>query len=59
MSVVLDASVALAWIFERADLEEIEQANTVLAELNNRPAVVPVLWDSGERVDYSPAARSC
>lgn len=44
MSLVLDASVALAWIFERADIAEIEQANTVLIGLSKRATIVPVLW---------------
>lgn len=44
MSLVLDASVALAWIFERAEPAEAEQANAVLAGLNDQPVVVPALW---------------
>jgi predicted nucleic acid-binding protein len=44
VTLVLDASVALAWIFERADATEIDQANAVLAGLSNRQTVVPALW---------------
>jgi predicted nucleic acid-binding protein len=41
---VLDASAALAWIFERADPAEAEHAKLLLAGLNERDAVVPPLW---------------
>jgi predicted nucleic acid-binding protein len=41
---VLDASAALAWIFERADPAEADQANIVLASLKDHQSLVPVLW---------------
>lgn len=41
---VLDASTALAWIFERIDPKEAERANAVLAGLKEREALVPPLW---------------
>jgi predicted nucleic acid-binding protein len=44
LTLVLDASAALAWIFERADPAEAEHARLLLAGLNERDAVVPPLW---------------
>ncbi len=44
MSVVLDASAALAWIFERTDSAQAAQANHLLADLVKQPAWVPSLW---------------
>jgi predicted nucleic acid-binding protein len=41
---VLDASAALAWIFERVDPAEAEHASFVLATLADRQAIVPDLW---------------
>lgn len=44
MTLVLDASVALAWLFVRANSEEVERADAVLASLREQAAVVPALW---------------
>jgi predicted nucleic acid-binding protein len=41
---VLDASAALAWIFERTDPAEAERAQLVLTTLEDRQAIVPDLW---------------
>lgn len=41
---VVDASVALAWIFERANPKEAEQANALLARLRERTTLVPAIW---------------
>ncbi|MCC2666183.1 MAG: PilT protein domain protein [Gammaproteobacteria bacterium] len=45
MKIVIDASMALAWLFERAKKKEIacaEQALTALADAEKR--IVPTLW---------------
>ncbi len=44
MSLVLDASLALAWIFERADPDERLLADRVLDTLAEQPVLVPALW---------------
>ena len=44
MSVVLDASAALAWVFERENPEEAAMANELLASLSQSSALVPSLW---------------
>jgi predicted nucleic acid-binding protein len=44
VTLVLDASVALAWIFDRADVDEVVQANSALAQLRDQTTVVPALW---------------
>jgi predicted nucleic acid-binding protein len=44
VTLVLDASMALAWLFVRANPEEAEQADAVLAGLREQAAVVPALW---------------
>jgi predicted nucleic acid-binding protein len=44
MTLVLDASMALAWLFVRVDSEEADRANAVLASLREQSAVVPALW---------------
>ena len=44
MTLVLDASATLAWIFERVDPGEAEHAKLLLAGLNQSDAVVPSLW---------------
>jgi predicted nucleic acid-binding protein len=44
MSLVLDASASLAWIFERADPAENTLADRLLGELTRQTALVPVLW---------------
>jgi predicted nucleic acid-binding protein len=41
---VLDASAALAWIFERANRAEAERARAVLASLEELQPIVPSLW---------------
>jgi predicted nucleic acid-binding protein len=41
---VLDASVALAWIFERAKVGEAERAQQLLDGLDRQPVIVPPLW---------------
>lgn len=46
MTVVLDASAALAWLFERADKAERKRADAVLDALSENGALVPVLWHS-------------
>jgi predicted nucleic acid-binding protein len=44
MKLVLNASMALAWIFERKKKAEIDRADRVLLELKNIDAAVPSLW---------------
>lgn len=44
MRLVLDASVALAWLFERDRPQEAEQARQVLLAIAEHPALVPALW---------------
>ena len=44
MSLVLDASAALAWVFERPDPTERTAADLLLTEILTQPAKVPVLW---------------
>jgi predicted nucleic acid-binding protein len=44
MSFVLDASAALAWVFERADATEAREAVAVLDRLATDEAIVPELW---------------
>lgn len=44
MSLVLDASTALAWIFERTDPAEAAEALAVLDRLATSEALVPELW---------------
>lgn len=44
MSLVLDASAALAWIFERANPSEAAQAERLLADMADQSAWVPSLW---------------
>jgi predicted nucleic acid-binding protein len=41
---VLDASVALSWIFERESRSERQRAAAVLDRLEDAPALVPALW---------------
>lgn len=41
---VLDASAALAWIFERTDVAESALADRLLDRIAEQPALVPVLW---------------
>jgi predicted nucleic acid-binding protein len=44
MKLVLDASVSLAWLFERANKKEIICAALVLQELAHAETYVPSLW---------------
>jgi predicted nucleic acid-binding protein len=44
VSVVLDASAALAWVFERENPKEAAMANELLASLSQNSALVPGLW---------------
>ena len=44
MSLVLDASMTLAWIFERADPQERALADRLLDSMAGQEALVPVLW---------------
>jgi predicted nucleic acid-binding protein len=44
VTLVLDASMALAWVFERVKSSEAERANAVLAGLPAQTALVPALW---------------
>lgn len=44
MSLVLDASSVLAWIFERTDSGEAALAERLLADLASESAWVPGLW---------------
>jgi predicted nucleic acid-binding protein len=44
MSFVLDASAALAWVFERADPSEALEARSLLDRLRTDEAIVPELW---------------
>ena len=44
MSLVLDASMTLAWIFERADPQERALADRLLENMTGQEALVPVLW---------------
>jgi hypothetical protein len=42
--VVIDASMALAWLFERQQPKDIEQANRLLGACGKSPWWVPSLW---------------
>lgn len=44
MNLVIDASMALAWMFEREKPAEAECANRVLDAIANKNATVPPLW---------------
>jgi predicted nucleic acid-binding protein len=46
MGLVLDASVALAWLVDRVDPAEARLADEVLRAIQSRDAVVPALWFS-------------
>jgi hypothetical protein len=41
---VIDASMALAWLFERQQPKDIEQANRLLGACGESPWWVPSLW---------------
>ena len=63
---VLDASVALSWIFERDSPSERKRSSTVLDALESAPAIVPALWQAeilngllvGERRNLVTPAQS-
>ena len=44
MSCVLDASVTLPWLYERTTEAERSRSIAILEQLDESPAVVPVLW---------------
>jgi predicted nucleic acid-binding protein len=44
VSFVLDASAALAWVFERTDPAEALEARSLLDRLRTDEAIVPELW---------------
>jgi predicted nucleic acid-binding protein len=44
MKLVLDASMALAWLYERPTAEEVECAERALSTLLDVEATVPSLW---------------
>jgi predicted nucleic acid-binding protein len=44
MKLVIDASMALAWIFERNNNEEAKLAECALSSIANVDAIVPQLW---------------
>jgi predicted nucleic acid-binding protein len=44
MKLVLDASMALAWIFERQKKEEAKSAEKVLSAIIDTETIVPALW---------------
>lgn len=44
MKLVIDASMALAWLFERQDKQEATCADNVLVALGDAEVLVPSLW---------------
>ena len=44
MTVVIDASMALAWVIERSQPEEAAQAEHLLRRCGEEPWLVPPLW---------------
>lgn len=44
MTLVLDASMALAWVFERQNPQEALRADRLLAACGQQPWLVPGLW---------------
>jgi predicted nucleic acid-binding protein len=66
LSLVLDASMTLAWQFKRVDPAEILLAEKALMQLAIEPAVVPALWFvevangilRGERQGAIPATQT-
>jgi predicted nucleic acid-binding protein len=44
MKLVIDASMALAWIFERNNNKEAQLAECALSSIANVDAIVPPLW---------------
>lgn len=65
MNLVLDASMALAWIFERVDPQESALADQLLEAMIGLEVLVPVLWHTevanallvGERRDVVSEAQ--
>ena len=63
---VLDASVALSWMFERESQSERKRSSTMLDALESAPAIVPALWQAevlngllvGERRNVVTPAQS-
>lgn len=44
MSLVLDASCTLAWLFERTDRSEANRADRLLDAITSETSMVPTLW---------------
>jgi predicted nucleic acid-binding protein len=44
VSMVLDASMALAWLFERAKPDERQRAERALEKIGDTETIVPSLW---------------
>ena len=63
---VLDASMALSWLFERESAAERKRSSSALDSLEKEPATVPALWQTevlngllvGERRKLVMPARS-
>lgn len=46
MSLVLDASATLAWLFERTERSEAKRADRLLDAIASKVTLVPTLWHS-------------
>ena len=46
MSLVVDASATLAWLFERTDRNEAKRADRLLDAVAGETSMVPMLWHS-------------
>lgn len=44
MPLILDASISLAWLFERENKNEAKKAEKVLLSIKNDETIVPILW---------------
>ncbi|MGE3919972.1 MAG: type II toxin-antitoxin system VapC family toxin [Gammaproteobacteria bacterium] len=44
MKLVIDAPIALAWLFERNKMEEVNYANRVLSVMSKAETTVPNIW---------------
>jgi len=44
MPLILDASISLAWLFERENKSEAKKAEDVLLSIENDKTLVPTLW---------------
>lgn len=44
MKLIIDASVALAWLFQRNNPQEVKCADRVLSTIGEHDAIVPPLW---------------